>query len=113
MLVGSDDQTKIYLNGDAIHEHHVLRALTPDEDTIDNVTLEAGRNVLVFKVVNAEGSWGGCIRFVDRTGLPAKGIRVSLMPLEQSFGPSKAFGGLGRTSVKKAAPKKQAREARK
>ena len=75
------DQCKIYLNGKAIHEHDVLRGVTPDEDTIDNVTLEAGRaNVLVFKVVNGTGPWGGCIRFVDRTGLPAKGIRVSLMP---------------------------------
>jgi hypothetical protein len=81
MLVGSDDQTKIYLNGNVIHEHDVLREVIPDEDTIDNVTLEAGRpNVLVFKVVNGTLGWGGCIRFVDRTGLPAKGIRVSLTP---------------------------------
>jgi hypothetical protein len=81
MLVGSDDQYKIYLNGKVIHEHDVLRAVTPDEDTIAPVTLEAGRaNVLVFKVVNGTLAWGGCIRFVDQTGLPAKGIRVSLTP---------------------------------
>ena len=81
MLVGSNDQCKIYLNGSAIHEHDVVRGLTPDEDTIDNFTLEAGPpNVLVFKVVNIVGAWGGCIRFVDRTGLPAKGIRVRLTP---------------------------------
>jgi WD40 repeat protein/serine/threonine protein kinase len=80
MLVGSDDQAKIYLNGNVIHEHHVGRGLTPDEDTIDNVTLKAGRNVLIFKVVNTWMDWGGCIRFVDRSGLPAKGIRVSLTP---------------------------------
>ena len=81
MLVGSDDQAKIYLNGKEIHEHDVVRVVTPDEDTIEPVTLEAGHpNVLVFKVVNGVGPWGGCIRFVDRTGLPAKGIRVSLTP---------------------------------
>jgi WD40 repeat protein/serine/threonine protein kinase len=80
MLVGSDDQYKIYLNGKAIHEHDVGRPLTPDEDTICNVTLQAGRNVLVFKVVNEILYWGGCIRFVDRTGAPAKGIHVSLTP---------------------------------
>src|SRR5262249_23686893 len=80
MLVGSDDQYKIYLNGKAIHAHDFVRLATPDEDTIDNVTLKAGRNVLVFKVVNATGPWGGCIRFVDQTGLPAKAIRVSLTP---------------------------------
>ena len=79
MLVGSDDQCKIYLNGSAIYNHDVERPLVLDEDTID-VTLKAGRNVLVFKVVNGTGPWGGCIRFVDRTGLPAKGIRVSLTP---------------------------------
>jgi dipeptidyl aminopeptidase/acylaminoacyl peptidase len=80
MLVGSDDQAKIYLNGKVIHKHNIGRRLTPDEDTIDNVTLKAGRNVLIFKVVNTFMDWGGCIRFVDRSGLPAKGIRVSLTP---------------------------------
>jgi WD40 repeat protein/serine/threonine protein kinase len=80
MLVGSDDGYKIYLNRDAIHAHDVLRPVTPDEDTMDNVTLKAGANILVFKVVNGTGPWGGCIRFVDRAGLPAKGIRVSLTP---------------------------------
>jgi WD40 repeat protein len=80
MLVGSDDGYKIYLNGNVIHEHDVLRRVVPDEDTIDNVTLKAARNILVFKVVNGTVDWGGCIRFVDRTGLPAKGIRVSLAP---------------------------------
>src|SRR5262249_41578224 len=76
ILVGSDDQCKIYLNGSAIYNHDVERPLIQDEDTIANVTLKAGRNVLVFKVVNGTGPWEGCIRIVDRTGLPAKGIRV-------------------------------------
>jgi hypothetical protein len=80
MLVGSDDQCKIYLNGTAIYKYDGFRNLAPDEETIDNVTLQAGRNVLIFKVVNGTGPWEGCIRFVDRTGLPAKGIRVSLTP---------------------------------
>jgi hypothetical protein len=79
MLVGSDDQCKIYLNGSAIYKYDFRRNLIPDADTID-VTLEAARNVLVFKVVNGTGPWAGCIRFVDRSGLPAKGIRVSLTP---------------------------------
>jgi hypothetical protein len=80
MLVGSDDQCKVYLNGKAIYGHDLLRFLIEDEDTIEPVTLEEGRNVLVFKVVNGTGDWKGCIRFVDRNGLPAQGIRVSLTP---------------------------------
>jgi hypothetical protein len=79
MLVGSEDQAKIYLNGRVIYKDDVARPLIPDEDTID-VTLKAGRNVLIFKIVHETGGWAGCIRFVDRTGLPAKGIRVSLTP---------------------------------
>jgi hypothetical protein len=79
MLVGSDDQCKIYLNHKEIYKYDVGRPLIPDLDSID-VTLQAGRNVLVFKVVNGDGPWGGCIRFVDRIGLPAKAIRVSLTP---------------------------------
>jgi len=33
--------------------------------------------VLVF-VENGFLDWGGCIRFLEQNGMPAKGIRVSL-----------------------------------
>jgi hypothetical protein len=77
---GSDDQAKIYLNGKAMYKHPFTRPCTPDEDMVEHITLHKGTNVLVFKVVNVRAAWEGCIRLVERTGLPAKGIRVSLTP---------------------------------
>jgi hypothetical protein len=81
MLVGSDDQAKVYLNEKQIIKCDLIRGVAPDEDA-EKITLKKGTNVLVFKVVNGGGGWGGCIRFVERNGLPAKGIRVSLTPEE-------------------------------
>jgi hypothetical protein len=80
LLVGSDDEAKIYLNGKEIYQSRAIRGVTPDEDTVEGMALRAGTNVLVFKVVNEGGPWGGCVRFVERTGLPAKGIRTCLAP---------------------------------
>jgi hypothetical protein len=36
--------------------------------------------VLVFKVVNEQFDWQGCLRFVDNDSQPATGLRVSLSP---------------------------------
>ncbi len=80
LLAGSDDQAKIYLNGQEIYRCTATRGLRLDGDTVEEVPLRQGTNVLVFKVVNETADWKGCVRFVERTGLPAKGIRVSLTP---------------------------------
>ena len=50
------------------------------QDTVPNVTLNAGLNVLVFKVVNEEGQWQGAIHFVDAQGNPVRGLEMSLDP---------------------------------
>jgi WD40 repeat protein len=80
LLIGSDDQAKIYLNGKAIYRYSSPRGCHPDEDTVDDISLRRGTNVLLFKVVNEAGDWKGCARFVERTGLPAKGIQVTSAP---------------------------------
>jgi hypothetical protein len=80
LLIGSDDQAKIYLNGREIYRCGSARALHEDTDTVDDVTLQPGVNVLVFKVVNEASEWKGCLRLVDRSGLPAQGIEVRLTP---------------------------------
>jgi WD40 repeat protein len=79
LQVGSDDQAKVYLNGQEVYQSRLIRALTA-LDTAGPVALRQGTNVLVFKVVNVSAEWQGCVRLVDDEGLPAEGIRVKLMP---------------------------------
>ena len=44
------------------------------------VTLRAGENVLVFKVINEKIDWSGCARFTDRDGNVIKGLKVTTTP---------------------------------
>jgi len=80
MLVGSDDEAKVYLNGKQVHKHAMPRSFVADQDMVPDITLDAGLNVLVFKVVNESSDWKGSIRFTDAAGQPLKGICVTLDP---------------------------------
>jgi len=78
--IGSDDQARVYLNGKLIHEATGRRTYQADEDTVEGVALEAGLNVVVFKVVNQTEGWQGSIRFTDAAGQPIKGTRLTMTP---------------------------------
>jgi hypothetical protein len=80
MLVGSDDEAKVYLNGKQIHKYALPRAFVEDQDTVPDIILNAALNVLLFKVVNETADWKGSIRFTDAQGDPVKGIQVTLKP---------------------------------
>jgi hypothetical protein len=80
LLIGSDDQAKVYLNGKEEYKHPGARAVTVDEDTTEGLILKQGINVLMFKVVNEAAAWEGCIRFVDERGNPVTGLQVRLTP---------------------------------
>jgi hypothetical protein len=80
MLVGSDDEAKVYLNGKQIHKHSSKRSFVANMDTARGITLIEGLNVLVFKVVNEIADWEGSIRFTDAQGNPVTGIKVTLTP---------------------------------
>jgi WD40 repeat protein/serine/threonine protein kinase len=80
LRIGSDDQAKVYLNGKKVYTHYGVRLCAVDDDIKEGISLKQGVNVLVFKVVNEEAAWKGCLRFVDSGGNPAKGLRVSLTP---------------------------------
>jgi hypothetical protein len=80
MKTGSDDQAKVYLNGKLVLKQEEARALEKDQDTVENLTLKKGSNVLVFKVVNEGIDWSGCVRFLDKDGKPVKNLKVSLSP---------------------------------
>jgi hypothetical protein len=84
MLVGSDDESKVYLNGKEIYKSVETRICVPDQDKVPGITLNAGLNVLVFKVVNEEGGWGGTIRLVDARGNPIKGVKATLDPEKEA-----------------------------
>ena len=80
MTVGSDDEAKVYLNGNQIYKCVSARPFLADQDWMSHVALNAGLNVLVFKVVNEKFDWRGSIRFSDAHAAPVKGIKVTLDP---------------------------------
>jgi hypothetical protein len=77
--VGSDDQAKVYLNGEEVYQQRSVRPLV-GLDTAGPVALRQGLNVLVFKVVNETQRWEGCLRLVDAESRPAQGIRYRVTP---------------------------------
>jgi hypothetical protein len=73
MKTGSDDQVKVYLNGQEVFRFAEERAADKDQDTTE-VTLRPGVNVLVVKVVNVKMDWSLCVRFTDRGDKPLAGL---------------------------------------
>ena len=80
ILLGCDDEAKVYLNGKQVHKFSFPRQFVADQDRVQDIALNAGLNVLVFKVVNGVFEWKGSIRFTDDRGNPVRGIRVTLDP---------------------------------
>jgi hypothetical protein len=44
------------------------------------VSLKAGVNVIVFKIINEQNSWQGAMRFLDKAGAPVKELKIKLSP---------------------------------
>ena len=78
LFIGSNDQSKVWVNGRQIIKFAETRTLEKDTDS-GEVTLAKGQNVLVFKVINEKNNWQGCARFM-KDGAPVKNIRISLTP---------------------------------
>lgn len=75
LKMGSNDQGKVYLNGQLVLKASEARALEQDSDLARNVTLKPGVNVVVFKIFNEGGSeWQGCLRFADPRGKPVTNL---------------------------------------
>jgi len=64
VAVGSDDGFALYVNGIEIASREVARGVAPEQD-LATLPLRAGRNVLVFKVVNTGGSAGFWFRALE------------------------------------------------
>jgi hypothetical protein len=80
MNVGSDYHAKIYLNGRAAHERRNPTTFAPNPDRVEGIELQAGLNVLVFKIVQSGPAWGGSIWITEADGRPVPGLRVTLDP---------------------------------
>ena len=79
LQISSDDQAKLYLNGQEVYRCRVRRQLDA-LDTAGPVALKQGSNVLLLKVANENKEWESCVRLVDSAGRPAEGIDVELAP---------------------------------
>jgi hypothetical protein len=67
ILLGSDDQVRLWLNGQQIHESLVPRVVTADEDAVPAV-LQSGWNTLLARVVNVTGKHALYLRVSDAPG---------------------------------------------
>jgi hypothetical protein len=78
--VGSNDQAKIWINGKEVHKFSDTRAIEQDSDQVPGVTLKAGVNVIVFKVINQKNDWAAALRFLEKPGKPVTGLVVKTAP---------------------------------
>jgi tetratricopeptide (TPR) repeat protein len=72
ILLGSDDTVRLWLNGRLVHEYDEPRGAIPDNDAVP-VTLQAGWNTVLAKVVNITGAHALYLRLSDD---PADRVRA-------------------------------------
>ena len=77
MLLGSDDEFAVWLNGTEIHRRSINAGATADTDAIP-CQLRAGWNTVLCKKVDNGWSWGLYLRFTDADGI----LRYSTQPAE-------------------------------
>jgi hypothetical protein len=80
LLMGSNDEGKLYLNGKELVKFAESRSLEKDSDKAAGVTLNKGVNVVVFKVINESNNWQGTVRFTTKDGKPVKDLKVKTAP---------------------------------
>ena len=80
LLMGSNDQGKVYLNGKEVVKNTEGRTLDKDSDKAEKLTLDKGRNTIVFKVINESNNWEGCLRFKDKDGKAVTNFVVKTAP---------------------------------
>ncbi len=73
---GSDDQSKIWLNGNEVFANTQAHAAIVDRYTIP-VKLKAGKNSILVKVCNEEGGWGYYLRITDADGKPFEDLKIN------------------------------------
>ncbi|VTT98971.1 serine threonine protein kinase : Serine/threonine protein kinase OS=Planctomyces brasiliensis (strain ATCC 49424 / DSM 5305 / JCM 21570 / NBRC 103401 / IFAM 1448) GN=Plabr_2195 PE=3 SV=1: Pkinase: NPCBM [Gemmataceae bacterium] len=76
--IGSDDGAKVYVNGKQVGKFTGDRGIGRDQSTFGGVTLKKGVNVIVFKVCNGHGGFGGALRLTDASGTPIPNLKLQL-----------------------------------
>ncbi len=69
LRIGTDDQAKVWLNGEQVYTFETGRWVVVDKDIVP-VTLKAGKNTILIKVCNEQLTWGFYMRFTDENGKP-------------------------------------------
>jgi hypothetical protein len=82
ILVGSNDQCRVYVNGVSVLQVEKSRTLERDASIANGIALRKGENVVVLKVANEGGNWQGCLRFMDKNGTPIRHLQVSSTPTQ-------------------------------
>lgn len=80
ILLGSNDDVRVYVNGALVHENRRSRSLTVDEDVIP-VQLSPGTNRILVKVGQCGGAWGFSFRILG-LGVKNQGHRYFPANLE-------------------------------
>ena len=80
LMMGSNDEGKVWLNGTEVVKHNSGRSLEKDANKVPGLTLNQGVNVIVFKVINESNNWQGCIRLVDKDNKPLGDVKVKTAP---------------------------------
>src|SRR3954469_1681248 len=80
LLMGSNDEGKVYLNGKEVVKFDGSRTFEKDTDKAEGLTLKKGINTIVFKVINENNNWQGAIRFTTKDGTAIKDFKVQLTP---------------------------------
>ena len=72
---GTDDGSKIWLNGELVHADAAGGPAIPGEHKVD-VALRKGWNSLLLKITQQTGPWEFCLRVTDSDGAPLEGLRL-------------------------------------
>jgi WD40 repeat protein/serine/threonine protein kinase len=80
LKIVSDDEGKVYLNGQVIHRSNPQRVYVLEEETVGGLELPAGTNTVVFKIVNRIEYWRASLRVLDARGQEIPQLRVTLEP---------------------------------
>ncbi|MYB64334.1 tetratricopeptide repeat protein [Candidatus Poribacteria bacterium] len=76
LRIGSDDQAKVWLNGEQVYSFDMGRWLVVDTDIVP-VKLKAGENTILVKVCNEELRWGFYMRVTDEDGKPYNDLKIN------------------------------------
>lgn len=77
MLIGSDDEIAVWLNGTEIHRKSIDAGATADADAVP-CQLKAGWNTVLCQKIDLGWSWGLYLRFTDADGI----LKYSTQPTD-------------------------------